>query len=78
MRPQNVEAPTLVETTALTARLRWSQPEDGGCPVSSFSVYSDLGIHEDGFINNLEAASVENLPYKFEHTFTFSPSETGL
>lgn len=68
----------LVETTALTVRLRWVQPEDGGCPISSFSVLSDLGIQDNGFINNLESASVENQPYKFEHTFTFTAQETGL
>jgi hypothetical protein len=71
-------APTLVHTTALTAQLRWSQPEDGGCPITSFSIYSDLGYQETGFINNLEVVSVENLPYKFEHTFTFTGDETGL
>jgi hypothetical protein len=38
----------------LTAKLRWSVPNNGGCTISSYSVYSDLGVEVDGFVNNLE------------------------
>ena len=31
--PYNVEAPWLIETTATTVHLRWSKPEEGGCPI---------------------------------------------
>jgi hypothetical protein len=78
VRPFDVEAPALVETTALTAKLRWSVPHNGGCTISSYSVYSDLGVEVDGFVNNLEPVTIENDPYLFEHTFTFTSSETGF
>jgi hypothetical protein len=38
-------------------------------------VYSDLG--NSLFVHNLEPLSVENLPYNFEHTFTFNSILTG-
>ena len=65
VQPSNVLAPELVISTSSTAYLRWLQPNDGGCPVTSFSVFSDLGNFAAGFANNLEAASVQNLPYLF-------------
>ena len=58
--------------------LRWAAPEDGGCPISSYSILSDKGVVEDGYIHNLEAVSIEDQPYKFEHIFTFSENEKGL
>ena len=58
VRPQNVRPPTLVETTASTVELRWAAPEDGGCPISSYSILSDKGVAADGFVHNLESASI--------------------
>jgi len=74
--PHNIKAPWLVETTAQSVELRWESPEDGGCPILSFSVYSDLGTGLY-FTNNLDAIDVENEPYKFSHVFTFSQDLTG-
>jgi len=44
-------------------------PNNGGCPIKSYSVYSDLGNGD--FTNNLEADDIENDPYKFSHVFSF-------
>ena len=59
-------------------QLRWLQPRDGGCPIQSFSILSDLGDPLTSIDQSLEADQVENLPYKFEHTFTFTLAENGL
>lgn len=56
--PSNVLAPELVVSTSTTAFLRWQEPVDGGCPITSFSVFSDLGNFNAGFINNLASAFV--------------------
>lgn len=77
VQPSGVLAPELVISTSTTAYLRWTQPKDGGCPVTSFNVFSDLGNLAAGFVNNLEPASVQNRPYLFEHTFTFDAALTG-
>jgi hypothetical protein len=77
VEPSDVLAPELVISTSTTAYLRWLQPNEGGCPVTSFSVFSDLGNFNAGFVNNLEPASVQNHPYLFEHTFTFNAALTG-
>lgn len=60
VEPRDVLAPELVLSTSTTAYLRWLQPNDGGCPITQFSVFSDLGNFAAGFVNNLEAASVQN------------------
>lgn len=75
--PYNVEAPWLIETTATTVHVRWSKPEEGGCPIQSYAIYSDLGNIVAGFLNNLDSVNVEDRPQKFQHTFTFASSLTG-
>lgn len=70
-------APVLVQSTSVTAMLRWVQPNDGGCPITTFSIYSDLGNQLAGFVNNLEPLSVNNQPYLFAYTFTFASNYTG-
>ena len=75
--PYNVEAPWLIETTATKVHLRWSKPEEGGCPIQSYNVLSDLGNLVAGFVNNLDAVNVEDRPQKFQHTFTFTTDLTG-
>jgi hypothetical protein len=42
--PFGVHPPHLLATTIDSVKLRWSHPEsDGGCPISSFSILTDLG-----------------------------------
>jgi len=48
----------------------------GGCDVSSYEIFSDSGDN-GAFVNNLDAASVANKPYLFEHTFTMPGAYTG-
>jgi hypothetical protein len=60
VRPIDVEAPTLVETTATTAKLRWTLPDAGGCTISEFRVFSDRGDPDSGFVHELEAVHFEN------------------
>ena len=71
--PFDVSAPWLVARTALSVTLRWEEPANGGCSISSYSVFSDLG-EISGPFQNLEPEDVENKPYKHEHTFTFDDS----
>ena len=71
--PFGVNAPWLVARTALSVTLRWEEPSSGGCSLSSYSVFSDLG-DASGLLQNLEPEDVENKPSKHEHTFTFDDS----
>jgi hypothetical protein len=74
--PSGVVAPYLVSTTETKVKLRWIQPaNDGGCPITSFAVISDLGSASYG--SDLETASVANKPHLFEHEFTFTVTQTS-
>jgi len=75
--PIGVHPPELLLTTIDSVRLRWTHPDsDGGCPVSSFSIITDLGVF-GAFTTDLDAASIANKPYLFEHTFSLTSAETG-
>lgn len=75
--PMNVKAPVLVQQTSTSVQLKWHKPHDGGCPIQSYSIYSDNGNETDGFIHNLEQQAIKNQPYLFEYLFTFATSMTG-
>jgi hypothetical protein len=76
VNPSGVVAPYLVSTNETKVKLRWSQPtNDGGCPITSFAILSDMGGAT--YSTDLEASSVENKAYLFEHEFTFTATETG-
>jgi hypothetical protein len=72
--PRDVKAPALIQTTSTTVTLQWREPDNGGCPVTSYAVFSDLG---SGTVNTNLDAAIENQPYLFTHTFTFDPALTG-
>ena len=75
--PSDVSPPVLTASTATTVTLRWSQPDsNGGCPVTSYAVYRDDGA-DGAFSVNMEAATIANNPYLFEHTFTLPNTLTG-
>jgi hypothetical protein len=75
--PYDVRAPTLVATSTTSVELRWSAPEDGGCPIESYSILSDLGVQGQSIDNVLEAVEIENNPNKFSHILTFTSADTG-
>ena len=58
--PKQLKAPTLVQTTSTTATLRWTQPKDGGCPISSFNILSDEGVWSNPIDTAQDSANVEN------------------
>ena len=62
----------------LEVNVRWEQPENsGGCSVTSYAIYTDMGVDGAGFTTQLEKATIENRPYLFEYTFVFTSAETG-
>ena len=78
VKPSEVSAPTLLSSSSTSATLRWEQPgSDGGCPVASFAILTDMGHTFGDFSTSLEAVHVANKPYLFEHTVPFSAAETG-
>ena len=57
--PVDVLPPNLVEATDSEVYLRWDLPKsDGGCPIESFTLLSDLGDLNNDFTNEIDSASI--------------------
>jgi len=75
--PTGMDSPVLSAVTKLTMTLSWTSPsEDGGCPITSYSIFINDGAGGSTF-TEIDAGVVNNNPSLREHTLTFTGADTS-
>jgi hypothetical protein len=75
-KPSQFNAPSMTSVTRTEMTLNWEAPlSDGGCPITSYSLYSDDGA--GGSFSEVDPAGINNLPTLRGYVRTFDPAETS-
>ena len=73
--PSGVAAPTKVAVTQGSVSISWTQPtDDGGCPITSYSILRDGGPSDDAFVE-VHGGVVNDNPQLYSYTVTDLPPD---
>lgn len=72
LKPTGLNAPFKIETTISSIKLGWTEPNDNGCPITTYAIFRDTGVG-DLIDEPVDPSDVENKPSLREHT-----TSTGL
>jgi len=44
LKPTGLNAPFKIETTISSIKLGWTEPNDNGCPITTYKIFRDTGV----------------------------------
>lgn len=76
LKPTGLNAPFKIETTISSIKIGWTEPNDNGCPITTYKIFWDTGAG-DLITQPVDEAIVENKPSLWEHTTSAGLTTSG-